>query len=386
MRFKRLFNKGVFFKAVSGTVHHAGQRCLTDSDKSSTTVTSPRRPLLSETGRSMIEMLGVLVIIGVLSIAAVTGYRFALLKFRASEVTNELNMRAISASAQILNAAHEYTPNAPVQDGFGESLAVGFPVETSVSDRNPDYFEILVGDVPTDLCRQILRDYENPIMIFVNDVRYNTNTGICNETALNDMGFIYKNDLGTHEACSDRGYFGEEDFLCHCSGNTYLDVYTNDCLCPAGHVWSAGEGTCIESICPEGQFESKTAGCVPCSDEKTYTIATDERHKALCTASTCGRIVVGSNCVNAVVNNCSNDERHKKLKCCFQKLEKRSQNAFLSVFFHVYQKFLHFHFHLCIQLLREAVHPDGTMRLHPSARRNCALFETLYSKIKAVSI
>ena len=90
--------------------------------------------------------------------------------------------------------------------------------------------------------------------------------------------------------------------------------------------------------------------------------------------------------VNAVVNNCSNDERHKKLKCCFQKFEKRSQNAFLSELFHVYQKFLHFHFHLCIQLLREAVHPDGTMRLHPSARRNCALFETLYSKIKAVSI
>ena len=82
----------------------------------------------------------------------------------------------------------------------------------------------------------------------------------------------------------------------------------------------------------------------------------------------------------------SNDERHKKLKCCFQKFEKRSQNAFLSELFHVYQKFLHFHFHLCIQLLREAVHPDGTMRLHPSARRNCALFETLYSKIKAVSI
>ena len=46
----------------------------------------------SALGRSMVEMLGVLAIIGVLSIAAVAGYRFALLKFRANEVTNELNM------------------------------------------------------------------------------------------------------------------------------------------------------------------------------------------------------------------------------------------------------------------------------------------------------
>ena len=269
----------------------------------------------SALGRSMIEMLGVLAIIGVLSIAAVAGYRFALLKFRANEVTNELNMRAINVSAQMLNTGTVYEKNELIEDGFGDTLTVGFPVETAISDRNTDYFEILVSDIPADLCRQILRDYENPIMIFVNNVRYNADTTICDDetqNALNDMGFIYKNDLGTHEACSEKGYFDEEDFQCHCSGNTYLDIYTNDCLCPAGHVWSAGEGTCIESICPEGEFESLTAGCVPCSDDKTYTIATDERHKQLCEASTCGRIVVGSNCVNADVNNCIKGKSFRK--------------------------------------------------------------------------
>ena len=276
---------------------HDGQRCVTDSDTLSPSVSS-RHPLLSETGRSMIEMLGVLAIIGVLSIAAVAGYRFALLKFRANEVTNELNMRAINVSAQMLNTGTVYEKNELIEDGFGDTLTVGFPVETAISDRNTDYFEILVSDIPADLCRQILRDYENPIMIFVNNVRYNADTTICDDetqNALNDMGFIYKNDLGTHEACSEKGYFDEEDFQCHCSGNTYLDIYTNDCLCPAGHVWSAGEGTCIESICPEGEFESLTAGCVPCSDETTYTIATDERHKQLCEASTCGRVLTANN-------------------------------------------------------------------------------------------
>ena len=346
MHFKGFFNKGVLGKAVSETAGvyntpYAGQRYVTNSDKSSLTETPhvwsslrkrgsganntasfvgdifPNKRALSQCrydsalGRSMIEMLGVLAIIGVLSIAAVAGYRFALLKFRANEVTNELNMRAINVSAQMLNTGTVYEKNELIEDGFGDTLTVGFPVETAISDRNTDYFEILVSDIPADLCRQILRDYENPIMIFVNNVRYNADTTICDDetqNALNDMGFIYKNDLGTHEACSEKGYFDEEDFQCHCSGNTYLDIYTNDCLCPAGHVWSAGEGTCIESICPEGEFESLTAGCVPCSDDKTYTIATDERHKQLCEASTCGRIVVGSNCVNADVNHCIKGE------------------------------------------------------------------------------
>ena len=288
-------------------VGHDSWDDTTPSDIPSPSV-SARRPLLSETGRSMIEMLGVLAIIGVLSIAAVAGYRFALLKFRANEVTNELNMRAINVSAQMLNTGTVYEKNELIEDGFGDTLTVGFPVETAISDRNTDYFEILVSDIPADLCRQILRDYENPIMIFVNNVRYNADTTICDDetqNALNDMGFIYKNDLGTHEACSEKGYFDEEDFQCHCSGNTYLDIYTNDCLCPAGHVWSAGEGTCIESICPEGQFESLKNGCVPCADEKTYQITSGRI--ALCHA--CGNRVATENnstyyCANTDTYNC----------------------------------------------------------------------------------
>ena len=315
MHFKGFFNKGVFFKwnqcsrilvsstrmtwhwlfAIAGkalsfirearNAKHAGRRCVTDSDIPSPSV-SARRPLLSETGRSMIEMLGVLAIIGVLSIAAVAGYRFALLKFRANEVTNELNMRAINVSAQMLNTGTVYEKNELIEDGFGDTLTVGFPVETAISDRNTDYFEILVSDIPADLCRQILRDYENPIMIFVNNVRYNADTTICDDetqNALNDMGFIYKNDLGTHEACSEKGYFDEEDFQCHCSGNTYLDIYTNDCLCHSGYIWSAAENTCIESICPEGEFLAPE-GCVPCGTPGAVTINNTTSEIALCNA------------------------------------------------------------------------------------------------------
>ena len=47
-----------------------------------------------ETGRSMVEMLGVLAIIGVLSIGGIAGYRFALKKRMANHLLNLINQMA----------------------------------------------------------------------------------------------------------------------------------------------------------------------------------------------------------------------------------------------------------------------------------------------------
>ncbi|MBQ8557344.1 MAG: hypothetical protein IJ440_00960, partial [Alphaproteobacteria bacterium] len=49
---------------------------------------------MNEIGRSMIEILGVLAIIGVLSVGAVAGYRYAMDKYRANDIVYEVNMRA----------------------------------------------------------------------------------------------------------------------------------------------------------------------------------------------------------------------------------------------------------------------------------------------------
>ena len=45
----------------------------------------------SETGRSMVEMLGVLAIIGVLSIGGIAGYTLSMRKHRANQVADALN-------------------------------------------------------------------------------------------------------------------------------------------------------------------------------------------------------------------------------------------------------------------------------------------------------
>ena len=58
--------------------------------------------LNQESGRSMVEMLGVLAIIGVLSIGGIAGYTMAMNRYRANEILDAASKVAIIA--QTLNA------------------------------------------------------------------------------------------------------------------------------------------------------------------------------------------------------------------------------------------------------------------------------------------
>ena len=51
----------------------------------------------NESGRSMVEMLGVLAIIGVLSIGGIAGYTLAMNRYRANEIINAASDVAITA-------------------------------------------------------------------------------------------------------------------------------------------------------------------------------------------------------------------------------------------------------------------------------------------------
>ncbi|MBQ3695900.1 MAG: hypothetical protein II938_02900 [Alphaproteobacteria bacterium] len=50
----------------------------------------------NESGRSMVEMLGVLAIIGVLSIGGIAGYTQVMKKYKANELINAMNMTWIA--------------------------------------------------------------------------------------------------------------------------------------------------------------------------------------------------------------------------------------------------------------------------------------------------
>ena len=54
-----------------------------------------------ESGRSMVEALGVLAIMGVLAIGGIAGYRYAIDKYNANEIINDVKKRAVVISQQL---------------------------------------------------------------------------------------------------------------------------------------------------------------------------------------------------------------------------------------------------------------------------------------------
>ena len=71
----------------------------------------------NEQGRSMVEMLGVLAIIGVLSVGGIAGYTTAMNKYRANEVAQAVAMTVIQAKVK---AANGVTGGANYENDIGD--------------------------------------------------------------------------------------------------------------------------------------------------------------------------------------------------------------------------------------------------------------------------
>ena len=109
----------------------------------------------SENGRSMVEMLGVLAIVGVLSISGIYGYTVAMRNHRANEIIHTASMLVVSA----------HSANSG-EGGCVELSRVGLPTRLGGVDVNmmaelsPDGsvdVKIDVGDDNDALCEAIQR-------------------------------------------------------------------------------------------------------------------------------------------------------------------------------------------------------------------------------------
>lgn len=84
-----------------------------------------------EPGRSMVEMLGVLAIIGVLSITGIIGYRYAMNKYVANKIANEMNLVDTQIAVALLKSHAEE---------FEVSVGSPYDDERLVSAEYPFYF------------------------------------------------------------------------------------------------------------------------------------------------------------------------------------------------------------------------------------------------------
>ena len=145
---------------------------------------------INQSGRSMIEMLGVLAIIGVLSVGGIAGYSKAMNKYRINKITDQVSM--IAANIRTLYAMQrDYTgldTNAAANtgaipdemitstvDGTTTNATLANPYNGSVfvhsaalngETANPKAFMIIYNGLPREACVSIAsNDWGEPVAI-----------------------------------------------------------------------------------------------------------------------------------------------------------------------------------------------------------------------------
>ena len=107
--------------------------------------------LTNETGRSMVEMLGVLAIVGVLSVGGVYGYGVAMKKHKANELLHQASMLAATISAQAMSNDGKLPET--ITD-FGSTSYGKFP--TTVGETaDKTGFTITISELDGSVCSQL---------------------------------------------------------------------------------------------------------------------------------------------------------------------------------------------------------------------------------------
>jgi len=145
----------------------------------------------NETGRSLVEMLGVLAIIGVLSVGGIAGFKNAMEKNRANTIISEAQKRAVVVSGQI--GFNNGTPslvdfsayNAISGGTFGDVVTTGLTGQ----------FGIPVSGVSQKVCQNILNTIGNNTAIRRLSSLSTPRTPMNNCEDENSFLIIYNNNL-----------------------------------------------------------------------------------------------------------------------------------------------------------------------------------------------
>ena len=215
-------------------------------------------------GRSMIEMLGVLAIIGVLSIGGLLGYRRAVNNHQANTILDDVNRFAFV----VMENDKAFEPNTVITDDF-DFVPIGIYHMDAFLGTAAGQFGIVITDVPKGVCEALLpkasaeykvrvasaKTADNVQQLAAYGVLYDEqSTDICNNT--NDIA-LYFGDT-SKQCTSSTGTECTSNADC-CGGEFCLFHSPTDCT-------DAGTGRCEKIV--DTDFSPRTETL---SDGNTWT-------------------------------------------------------------------------------------------------------------------
>ncbi len=189
--------------------------------------------MAQESGRTLVETLGTLAIMGILTVAGVAAYNSAMNRYRANTLINEAQKRAVVVAGQIGFNGRE--PSLTEFEPYNKTSAGEFGNVTT--EGLYKQFGIQVSGVKKSVCQNILNTLgeSTPIRRLSKTDTPRTSITTCENT--NDFLIIYNNDMqgvtsDTEYATDDSscksvcGVFNPETHLCDESD---CEIPTNTC-------------------------------------------------------------------------------------------------------------------------------------------------------------
>ncbi|MBP5343963.1 MAG: hypothetical protein J6Y85_02690 [Alphaproteobacteria bacterium] len=201
-------------------------------------------------------MLGVLAIMGVLSLTSLYGYQRFQTKRRADALLYEINLRATDYSSKLIKnpPSTELTPLDTSH--FDSDMGYTFQAGASL-----DQFYVTVNDVPQKVCELVLSaQYKVPFQVNVNEyTNVNGDEDACDQDQ-NSIEFHFKNDLQECQNCTATEICKVGEIYC---GSKCYNPETHECLYPNNEVCQRApySGSDTSPICQVG--EDRYTCCAP---------------------------------------------------------------------------------------------------------------------------
>lgn len=248
----------------------------------------------SESGRSMVEMLGVLAIMGILTIGGIMGFNYAMDKQKANQIADGIVMRAMSLSPQLLLG---YAIQDTSLDGSFPAQIGEYPVKLYGDEVG---FDLVVSNIDHNVCQHVL---ETGIRL-PSDIYLGENTLVwsagqkknvdftCADTG-NEIDFVFNGTLNPDEkTCpKDKPLMrarGKMACLACPAAGKMVAMIKSGCERCENTFWAGTINSTTNTV-------SKLNRCATCADEKA--IPSTAEACARCDSSPTPRMMNGQWCV-----------------------------------------------------------------------------------------
>ena len=238
----------------------------------------------SESGRSMIEMLGTLAIMGVLSIGGIAGYNYGINKHRANQVLQDIRLvyqelKYPNTVRKIVSEGSFPDIELDLQSPYEYGIAFANPDDfnyDSTSEKTPNLISVNVSGVSKTACDILLKTKpEYVLMLKANG----ESTWNCTQDE-NKLSYIF-------EITTDKLEYGK------CTVCTGEHCFDDDLNCPEGEYCQND----VCSRCARGYTENTSGQCTSCSFSRKLDLTQENCHR-------CGNTMFGSDPSAGADTNC----------------------------------------------------------------------------------